>query len=145
MLRILIPALLLSTPLAAHELDIGHGWMAATDHSEARAFVEIENHGKDAITIKAFRADWAAADLVGAPVKADGLEVSLADYPLTAGEHLEMEPEGVYIRLTGLTGPLAEGDEKEITMILASGEEFAIEIDVEGKNAENESHEGHNH
>ncbi|KNG92431.1 copper chaperone PCu(A)C [Pseudaestuariivita atlantica] len=144
-MRAAILALLFASPALADGLHVGEGWMAATEGQVARAFVEIHNEGDAPVILHAFRADWADAALVGAPVKADGRDVPLDDYMLLPGEELDMEPEGVFIRLTDLTVPLAEGTEADVTLILSTGTEIAITIQVEGENAETESHAGHDH
>ena len=148
---ILIPAFALTaslhvaTALSAEELHVGHGWMAETDKPQARAFFEIENEGSTPVTITGFSTDLGDATLTAPSLTPGADPQEIARYTIAPGEALALEPEGLYLALTGLSAPLPKGEAFEILAQQETGDTIAIEIDVEGPNAESDSHAGHDH
>ena len=132
---------------AGEDLHIGHGWMAATDETTVRVFLEIENEGSEAVTLIGARSDVAGATAIaGPPLKANSSAlVVLPEYPIAPGAELHMEPDGLYLLLTDAKGPFKEGTEFDMVLTFAPGGDIEVHVDVEGPNAESESHEGHNH
>ena len=142
----LFPALLFALPAWADgSVHVHDGWVASTEAPEARLFLEIENEGSGPVDIVGFATDRGTAELA-APALDGGREVvALGVYPLDPGQALEMAPDAVHVRLTGLDAPLVEGERFEIRVMVEPGEEVVANVLVEGPDAESEDHSGHDH
>ena len=141
-------------PVAAHEsshlaeidgLRAVHAWTRATDAAETLVFVEIENRGEAAVTLDGVRADGLSAQLVGFRL-VDGASAyePVGSVPVAPGRDLLLEPDGLALRLSGLSAPLEEGDEVELELLTSLGA-LAIHVEVEAEGATDHGHAGHDH
>lgn len=123
-----------------------HAWTRATTGDEALVFVELENQGAADVMIDGADSEVAAAAaLVGVELK-DGAPVYtvLPPLPVPAGREMHLDPDGLAIRLTGLSRDLAEGDEFEMHLETSLGE-IELHVAVEADDAHQHSHAGHSH
>ncbi|MFN3273270.1 MAG: copper chaperone PCu(A)C [Paracoccus sp. (in: a-proteobacteria)] len=153
----LVAALILTAaPLAAQHghdhlseadgLRILHAWTPATSGPEALIYMEIENGSDHALTLTgAETEDGQRADLVGYEY-VNGVETwqVLPEMPVAAGQHLDLEPRGLALRLSNLTAPLAEGDELEIEVMFGDLH-LDVHVEVEAAGATAHRHAGHSH
>jgi copper(I)-binding protein len=122
-----------------------HAWTRATDGAETLVFVEIENEGETPVTLEGARADGLVATLVGFRMQdGEGGYETIPSMPVAPGRELHLEPDGLAIRLTGLTDPLAEGGEIEMELLTSLGA-LPIHVEVEAADATTHSHAGHSH
>ena len=101
-----------------------HGWTRATGADTALVFVEIENTGDTPVTLTGGAADLAeSAALVGFTLE-DGTPVypELPALPVAPGTEMVLAPQGVALRLDGLSRELAEGDSFDLTLAFAEAE-----------------------
>lgn len=130
----------------AEGLRIIHGWARASDGPEAQVFMEIENTRDGAVILTGAEADWAgAAQLMGAPIAADSEALPLEEMEIAAGTTFDLTPDTVYMLLTGLDGPLEEGDTLEIEVEFAEIGHVEVAVEVEAADARQHSHAGHAH
>lgn len=124
-----------------------HAWSQATSGPDAKVFMEIENEGDAPITLTGGEADEIAGSvkIMGASIRAGGEPEPLPAMAIEPGSHLELEPEGVYLHLEGLSRKLSEGDEFEMHVLLEPVGEVEIHVEVEAHDASQHSHAGHNH
>jgi copper(I)-binding protein len=130
----------------ADGLRIVHAWTAATSGTEALVYMEIENGTDSLVTLSGAEApDGMTADLVGFTYT-DGIEAwqVLPAMPIASGQHLDLAPRSLALRLSGLTAPLAEGDEIEIE-VLFGDLHMDVHVEVEAEGATAHSHAGHSH
>lgn len=123
-----------------------HGWTRATGADTALVFVEIENTGDTPVTLTGGAADLAeSAALVGFTLE-DGTPVypELPALPVAPGTEMVLAPQGVALRLDGLSRELAEGDSFDLTLSFAEAE-VELTVEVEAANATRHSHAGHAH
>ncbi len=123
-----------------------HAWTRATTGDEALVFVELENQGAADVMIEGADSEIAAAAaLVGVELK-DGTQVYtvLPPLPVPAGREMHLDPDGLAIRLTGLSRDLAEGDEFQMHLETSLGE-IELHVAVEAEDAHQHSHAGHSH
>ncbi|WP_157772696.1 hypothetical protein [Pseudoponticoccus marisrubri] len=64
--------------------------------------------------------------------------------PQRARRSLDLAPEGLAIRATGLSAAFDEGDTAEITLLTSAGD-IALTVAVEAADARQHSHAGHSH
>lgn len=135
-----------------HRTDAGgvtvvHAWARATDTGSTEIFMELTNGTGGEISLTGAQMHGTGLDAVvmGAPVKAGGSPVALGTLPIPAGTEFDLDPEGVYLLITGLTQPLAQGDTFELALELEPLGMVEIVVDVEAKNAQQHSHAGHMH
>jgi periplasmic copper chaperone A len=90
--------------------------------------------------------DGLTAELVGFTYK-DGVEAwqVLPAMPIAAGQHLDLAPRSLALRLSGVNAPLAEGDEIEIEVLFGDLHlDVHVEVEAEGARPAH-SHAGHSH
>lgn len=123
-----------------------HAWTRATAEDHALVFVEIENGTDKEVKLLGGEADIAkSVELVGFQlVNGTGVYTPLPQVPLTAGTEMDLEPEGLALRLEGLTGKLVEGSEFEMEIEFDTGH-MDIHVEVEKADAKTHSHAGHSH
>lgn len=123
-----------------------HAWTRATGGDTALVFVDIEN-GSDAIVLieGGHSEDAATVELVGFRLK-DGEPVyePVGSVPVGPGNEMQLAPERLALRLSGLRQPLAEGGEFELEIVLDIGE-IDVHVAVEAADATQHSHAGHSH
>lgn len=146
-----------ATPLAADDdhvdhlaeaagLRIVHAWTPATKTSESLIYMEIENGSQTLHTLTgAATEDGQQGELVGFTY-VDGVESwqALPGMPIAAGQHLDLAPRAMALRISDLNGPLAEGDEIEIE-VLFGDLHLDVHVAVEAEDATQHSHAGHSH
>lgn len=123
-----------------------HAWTPATDGPSALVFVTIENRSGKDVRLEGAESELAeAAELVGFQMQ-DGepAYVALPFVPVKPGRELVLQPNGLAIRLTGLSRPLSKGGEIEVEFHFDTGH-IAMHVQVEAANAANHSHAGHQH
>jgi copper(I)-binding protein len=123
-----------------------HGWTRATGADTALVFVEIENTGTMPVTLTGGAAELAeSAALVGFTLE-DGTPVysELPALPVAPGTEMVLAPQGVALRLDGLSRDLAEGDSFDLTLAFAEAE-VELTVEVEAADATQHSHAGHAH
>ena len=131
------------------ELDgvrIVHAWTRATTGAEALIFFEIENRAGKSVSLSGGESEiGASVTLVGVRFK-DGVSelVDLPAVPVKDGGDLHLDPEGLALRIDGLTQPLHEGDVIEIEVMLDIGH-VDVDVEVEAEDATGHSHAGHSH
>jgi copper(I)-binding protein len=130
----------------ADGLRIVHAWTPATTGTDALIYLVIENETDSLVTLSGAEAPGGmSADLVGFTYT-DGTEAwqVLPAMPITAGQHLDLTPRSLALRLSGLTAPLTEGDEIEI-VVLFGDLHIDVHVEVEAEGATAHSHAGHSH
>lgn len=122
-----------------------HAWTRATDGAEALVFVEIENEGDSAVTLEGAAVDGLTAELVGFRL-ADGEPTyeTVGSVPIAPGRDLHLEPDGLAIRVAGLSAPLTEGGAFDMDLVTSVGV-LEIHVEVEAADADAHGHAGHNH
>ncbi|MEM8591032.1 MAG: copper chaperone PCu(A)C [Pseudomonadota bacterium] len=123
-----------------------HAWTPATEEAEALVFVEIDNDGDAPVTLLGAESDLAeAVELVGFQLKdGAGSYASLPKLPIAAGAKMELAPNAVAFRMSGVTQHLHQGDEFELHIEFDAGEVHMM-VQVEAEGATQHSHAGHNH
>lgn len=136
---------------AAHAFEaagvkVVHPWMNATAGREALIFLELENTGAESVSLRGADVPFAEeATLVGFALEAgEGTYQELPFVPVQPGRSLDLAPEGLAIRASGLSATFAEGDTAEITLLTSAGD-IALTVAVEAEDARQHSHAGHNH
>ena len=124
-----------------------HAWIEETRGPEARVYLEIENTGSEELILKGGDTGIAGAvTLVGLDFNSGGsTPVPLGELPIPAGNELELTPDGVFLLITDLAKPLAEGEEFEMHIELEPVGEIEIHVDVEAEGTLQHPHAGHNH
>ncbi|WP_412504322.1 copper chaperone PCu(A)C [Roseovarius sp. SYSU LYC5161] len=128
------------------DLRLLHGWTRATTDDTALIFVEIKNTGETPVTLTGGAADLAeSAALVGFTLE-DGTPVypELPALPVAPATEMVLAPQGVALRLDGLSRALAEGESFDVTLAFAEAE-VAVTVDVEAADASQHGHAGHAH
>jgi len=128
------------------DLRLIHAWSRATEDDEALVFVDIENHGTTEIMLTGGQTPLArSVEVVGFQLQgARGVYVPLGDLPIAAGSKMALTPEGVALRLDGLSQPLHQGD--TFPMEIEVGHTHAdVVVQIEAANARQHSHAGHQH
>tara|TARA_R110002020_G_scaffold98736_14_gene234846 strand:+ start:1704 stop:2207 length:504 start_codon:yes stop_codon:yes gene_type:complete len=123
-----------------------HAWTRATTGAEALIFFEVENRSGKPVSLTGGESDLGASvTLVGMQFK-DGVAepVELPSVPVKDGGDLQLEPEGLALRIGGLTRPLAEGDVIEVEVAFDIGH-VDVDVEVEAEDATGHSHAGHAH
>ncbi|MEO9528904.1 copper chaperone PCu(A)C [Roseibium sp.] len=131
---------------SAHGVTALHAWIRATSGEDALLYVEIEN-GSDQ-DIRIVGGETAIADsveLVGFRMK-DGEAgyAPLQPVPVKPGKELMLEPNGLALRLNGLTRSFGKGEEFEIEIEFDVGH-VELHAQVEAADATRHSHAGHQH
>lgn len=123
-----------------------HGWTRATGDDTALIFVEIENAGTKPATLIGGASDIAqAAALVGF-INVDGSPAYqvLPSLPIASGSEMVLAPQGVALRLDGLSRDLIEGESFDVVLFFAEAD-VVLTVKVEARNASQHSHAGHAH
>jgi periplasmic copper chaperone A len=134
-----------------HEASLGdvsviHAWTrAASAGGDAVVFFEIENGGEPVVLSGAEAENAATVEIVGADMAADGAVTYLpvGSFTIPVGE-FAFDPDGLGIRLNGLTEALEQGEHFHMHLLLDEGE-LEITVDVEAADATAHSHAGHAH
>lgn len=136
-LHALLAALLLSSPLAAHEITFGdlqiihpHIPQPSANAKTAAGYMAIVNNGSEPDRLIGIETDFAAkAEVHESKVDADGVgtmdAVPILEIP--AGETVSLDEGGTHVMLMGLKAKLTEGEMHKATMIF----ERAGRLDME--------------
>ncbi|KAF0282838.1 copper chaperone PCu(A)C [Spiribacter roseus] len=130
----------------ADDVRLLHGWTRATTADNALVFVEIENTGSTPVTLSGGAAELAeSAALVGFTLT-DGKPSypELPGLPVAPGTQMVLAPQGVALRLDGLSRDLTEGDRFDLTLDFAETE-AELTVEVEAADATQHGHAGHAH
>lgn len=126
------------------------GWVRATtgteDPSMTGAFMTIDNEGDRQVTLTGASSPVAGKVELHEMVMQDGAKVMremTGGLEIPAGRGQMLMPGGHHIMLMGLTDPLQPGDEVDVTLEFASGDEVALTLPVkEYTEEEPHYHEG---
>jgi len=158
MLRaILVSLALLASPAAAHEdhadhlaeaggLRAVHAWANATSGPEAMVYLDLSNVSDAPAVLTGAQSEIAAsAGLVGLSNEGGRLRFEpIPQMPIPPGGAISLSPNGLAIRLDGLTRPLAEQDRFTVTLDLA-GAPLPVTVEGHSATATRHSHAGHQH
>lgn len=124
-----------------------HPWSRASEDGTAQVFLELTNGSDSDITLKGAHLHDGGQEAVvmGAPIKAGGSPTEIGPLPIAAGAEFDLDPEGVYLFLTGLDGHRHKGDTFELVLELEPLGEMEILVEVEAHDATQHSHAGHSH
>lgn len=121
------------TALAAPVQTMGL-WARATapGADTAAVYGVIVNTGDEAQVIVSVGTDIATKTMIHRTMLEDSMMKMrhVKTVTITAGGRVEFEPGGLHIMLTGLAGPLGEGDEFELTLFMADGTATAMPVKV---------------
>lgn len=127
-------------------LEVIHPWSRATEADHAFLFMELHNEGTAPVQILGARLpDGSAGQLVGFRMKSGEMGFDpLPPVPVAPGKRLDLTPDGLAIRMTGLNEPLEKGHHWEVVLQTSLGD-LPLVITVEAENARRHSHSGHFH
>ncbi|MHC0053600.1 copper chaperone PCu(A)C [Actibacterium sp. D379-3] len=129
-----------------HGLHVLHAWTAATGADTTLVYMDIENTGAQDVVLEG--AECALAEtvaLVGFTLKDGAAQYQdLPPFPIKAGGEVVLAPNGLALRLTGLSAPLEEGEGFELELQTSLGH-LDVDVQVEPKGATAHSHAGHSH
>lgn len=123
-----------------------HAWTRATSGPDALVFVSIENNSPNEVVLLGGECECAASvELVGFELK-DGepAYTPLPGVPVRAGGELALEPNGLALRLSGLSAALVQGGELEMEVELSVGH-LDVHVEIGAADATQHSHAGHRH
>jgi hypothetical protein len=126
------------------DLRLIHAWSRATDDDEALVFLEIENNGTSPAALTGGETAIAkTVEVVGFQLQnGAGTYVPLGEVPIAPGTEMVLAPEGVALRLSGLSQPLRQGETLALEIHL--GDQNAdVTVDIEAPDARQHSHAGH--
>ncbi|MBX2833269.1 MAG: copper chaperone PCu(A)C [Rhodospirillales bacterium] len=123
-----------------------HAWSRETSGEEALVFVEIENTTDRDVMITGAETHIAAdVSVVGFQMQSgDGAYVPIGELVVPAGAEMDLAPEALAFKLSGLKEPLEHGAHFEMH-VLSDGEEIEIDVEIEEADAHQHSHAGHQH
>ncbi|MDQ0324680.1 copper(I)-binding protein [Rhodopseudomonas julia] len=129
-----------------HGVRLVHAWTRATSGTKALVFVDIQNKSEKNVVLEGGEADIAkTVELVGFQLKDSQPDyVALPKMPVTAGGEVKLSPNGLALRLDGLTQHLQQGDEFQMEFRFDTGHvDMFVQVEAEG--AMHHSHVGHTH
>ena len=128
-------------------LSVVHPWArAAAAGGDTLVFFEIDNGGAAVQLAGAATAVAAGVEIVGATLGNDGTLTYQSVGPVQiAPGHFALEPEGLGLRLSGLTQALVQGDDFALTVNFGTGAPLDLHVEVEAADAKAHSHAGHSH
>ena len=123
-----------------------HAWTRATGEDTALAFVEIENTGDSPVMLTGAESPIAErVELVGFRMEnGTGGYEPLPGLPVAPGTAMILSPEGLALRLAGLSRDLEEGGSFPIEIVFEEGH-LDMTGQVEAADARQHSHAGHAH
>lgn len=130
----------------AHGVRTVHAWTRATSAKTALVFVDIQNKSDDDVSITGGESELAeTVELVGFQLK-DGEPdyIALPSVPIKAGTEMTLAPNGLALRMEGVSIPLVKGEEHLIEIEFDFGH-IEMFFQVEDADARNHSHVGHQH
>ncbi len=123
-----------------------HAWTNATDGSTGFVYVDLGNASDYSVTLIGAESDIAtSAEIVGLENSGGELVYTpIPEMPIAAGSEVVFAPNGLAIRLSGLTAPLVEGESFEIGFEF-DGLHLDAVVAIESTSATQHSHAGHQH
>jgi len=123
-----------------------HAWIQATSGRTALVFVDIDNTSDTQVKLLGGHTELAeSVELVGFILK-DGEPGydALPPVPIQPGKKLLLAPNGLALRLNGLTRAFKKGEEFEIEITFDFGH-IDMHVQVEATDATQHRHAGHQH
>ena len=155
MLRTALALALVATPVLAEEAEhkaeadgvvILHAWTAATDEDHARVYMEIANGNAADIMLLGGSSEVASViEVHGKAIDGTDKSTAIGAFPIKAGTEFDLDPDGVFLHLDGIKGPLVEGEHFDIVVSFDPIGEIEVEVEIEDEDAAGHSHAGHNH
>lgn len=129
------------------EVELLHAWARATDEPLGAMFVEIINEGAEPVTLVGGSSDMAEEIAVHGAVMQDGVMTTepLGPLRVAPNSRMEMAPDAVMLRLTGLQQTLEEGARFPVILLFEDGLSAEVSVMVEAADALEHSHAGHAH
>jgi copper(I)-binding protein len=99
------------------------------------AYMTLRNTGDAPVTVTGLRTDLAMMPMIHASTT-DTQGVTrmshMEQVEIAAGETVALEPGGLHVMLMDLQRPMVEGESFSLSLILAGGEEIAVEVPILG-------------
>ena len=99
------------------------------------AYMTLQNTGDAPVTVTGLRTELAMMPMIHASTTdAQGVTrmSHLEQVEIAAGDTVALEPGGLHVMLTDLQRPMVEGESFTLSLILAGGEEVAVEVPILG-------------
>lgn len=99
------------------------------------AYMTLRNTGEAAVAVTGLRTDLAMMPMIHASTTdAQGVTrmTHMEQVEIAAGETVALEPGGLHVMLMDLQRPMVEGESFSLSLILAGGEEIAVEVPILG-------------
>ncbi len=148
-LTMLVSALLLGacSPRAPARMEVqdASAGVSAPGQKQAAAYVTLRNDGGRDEQLRSVRVEGVGSATVHESSMTDGVMRMrpVAELNLPAGATVTMAPGGLHIMLTGLTQPLAAGDELLATLLFRDSPPLRTRISVQSSKRLEASHGGH--
>ena len=129
-------------------LVIDGAWVRALPPTQPNtaAYLTIENPGASSVDIVAARSAIAERVQIHTSREVDGYMrmEQLAKLEVPAGQSLELAPGGIHLMLLGLKAMPRPGEQVQLCLVTASGDEVCLDAPVR-KAADEDGHEHHHH
>ena len=99
------------------------------------AYMTLRNTGDAPVAVTGLRTDLAMMPMIHASTTdAQGVTrmTHMEQVEIAAGETVALEPGGLHVMLMDLQRPMVEGESFTLSLILAGGEEIAVEVPILG-------------
>ena len=99
------------------------------------AYMTLQNTGDAPVTVTGLRTELAMMPMIHASTTdAQGVTrmSHLEQVEIAAGDTVALEPGGLHVMLTDVQRPMVEGESFTLSLILAGGEEVAVEVPILG-------------
>lgn len=120
---------------ACEDLHINDAFARAVPPGQANsaAFMTLNNHGKHDVRLVSAQSNVSEVTELHTHTEVDGVMQmrQIDEITVPAGGTTELKPGGLHIMLIGLTQPLAEGDQVELTLNFADGSEKQLQVPVQ--------------
>ncbi|MFK4760050.1 copper chaperone PCu(A)C [Microbacterium sp. ZW T5_45] len=131
---------------AGDTVTITDAWVKATDESMSAAFGTLDNSGAGDVTIVSATTDAAGMVELHETVENESGEMVMREieggFSIPAGGDLLLEPGANHIMLMDLAGPLAAGDEVDVTLTFSDDSTYTFTAPVKDYSGANENYEG---
>src|SRR6056297_2211470 len=99
------------------------------------AYMTLLNTGAEPVVVTGLRTDLAMMPMIHASTTdAQGVTrmTHMEQVEIAAGDTVALEPGGLHVMLMDLQRPMVEGESFMLSLILADGEEIAVEVPILG-------------
>ena len=99
------------------------------------AYMTLQNTGDAPVTVTGLRTELAMMPMIHASTTdAQGVTrmTHMEQVEIAAGDTVALEPGGLHVMLMDLQRPMVEGESFMLSLILADGEEIAVEVPILG-------------